>query len=162
MKAELETLVKKASEKSLILKEKRGSLEELPKIVREIEAHIRKGYSLFFDTQVHSKKQLTAIATAPPKLQIAFDRFNTACETSPMRKHLSLTVDSIDADYKPLKAGLIYPYTFTLQIDMKGILESKVIAACQIIEMDGLRQLLTPLTLTVRIVVIVDWTSYQY
>lgn len=147
---DLERLKKTATEKGTALKDKRNSLEELPKIVREIEEHIRKGYSLFFETQLQSKKELVAISNAPSKLQVAYERFKTACLSEGMTKGaISLSVQEIDDSYKPRKAGLIYPFTFTVYINMRKLYESRIESVCSVIEMEGLKQLLTTFSLTV-------------
>ncbi len=75
MKEELESLRKQAEEKAGKVKQRRESLEELPKVIREIEAHLRKGYSLFFDEPLLSKKDMSVMEGAPRKLQVAMHKF---------------------------------------------------------------------------------------
>lgn len=75
MKLELEELKKISEEKSKKVRERKENLEELPKIIRELEAQIRKGYSLFFDENVFSKKELQIMESAPTKLKTAMYKF---------------------------------------------------------------------------------------
>lgn len=78
LKQELESLDEQVKIKEEMVKERKSNLEELPKVVSQIEGHLRKSYSLFFGENNPSKQDLVSIEDSPKDFKIAIMKFYNA------------------------------------------------------------------------------------
>lgn len=74
-----------------------------------------------------SKQEVVAMAQAPAKLQIALNKFQGELMTDSRKSAVkNVSVEELGEDYRPRQAGLVYPYTFKVDIDLNEIIGEKV------------------------------------
>ena len=150
MKKELESLSSMTNEKAAIFNKRKENMQELPKVIKEMETNIRKAYSLFFNEKIMSKQELITIANAPLRLNLAMQRFHNSTKS----KHLdnpirSLTIDQLEEDYLPKQLGILYGHTFTVSIDLSKKFGDGLQKAHSLVENANLKSIPLAFDLTV-------------
>lgn len=150
MKKELESLSNLASEKAALLYKRKENMQELPKVIKEMETNIRKAYSLFFNEKIMSKQELVTIANAPLRLNLAMQRFHNATKSKdgdhPIK---SLSIDQLEEDYLPKQSGILYGHTFTVSIDLSKTFGDALQKAYSLVENTNLKPIPLAFDLTV-------------
>lgn len=130
-----------ANEKAAILYQQRENMQELPKVVKEMETSIRKAYALFFHEKLLSKQDLVTIASAPSKLNLAMQRFNNAAKSTEASNPIKgISVEPLEDEYQPKQLGLLFDSSFTVSIDLSGQLESDLQRISSLVDNAALKQ----------------------
>lgn len=127
MKQELERLSSIANEKSAVLYQRKQNMDQLPQVIEDIEGSIRKASSLLFNEKLMSKQEIVAISEAPAKMQIALNKFQSEqLSTSDRKIVASVSVQELEEDYRPRQAGLVYPFMFTVDLNLESLVGKKI------------------------------------
>ena len=150
MKQELQKLTSIANEKSAMLYHKKASMEELPKVIQDIEGSIRKAYSLLFNEKVMSKQEIVAMSEAPSKMQVSLNKFqSSSLSTTKYSGISSVAVCEVEDDYRPKQAGLVFSHAYTVDVDIERIIGASLDRIYALVDNENIQKVPLSFQLTV-------------
>lgn len=128
-------------------------MQELPKVIKEMESNIRKAYSLFFHEKLLSKQELITIENAPQRLNLAMQRFYNSTKShlqnNPIR---SVALEQVEDDYQPKQSGILYGHSFVVSIDLTAKFGNVIQKAGSLVDNANLKPVPLVFDLKVRVI----------
>lgn len=137
------------SQKTKSVRDRLTNLEELPKIVKNIETELRKGYSLFFQDNLLSGEEVRALQESPSRLQIFVNKFHSWTANGSLNKEVvRVSLESLEEEC-PKNSGLIYGRRACIDVSLERLLAGRLAFIANNLEAECAKAAPTQLKLSV-------------